>query len=51
MTYVETLRQEGRPEGRQEIVANMLHSGFKPEEVAKCIGIPLQVVKMMEKKS
>jgi len=61
MTYAETLRQEGRQkgwqEGRQEgaedtqqkIAINMLHSGFKPEEVAKCTGIPLQTIKNLQK--
>lgn len=53
MSYAELLKKEGRQEGayttQQKIVNNMLHSGFKPEEVANYTGISLQEVAQLQK--
>ena len=46
---VENYAKEYAKKEREEIIANMLHEGMKPEEIARICKIPLAEVEEVEK--
>ena len=46
--YGKEKREQGREEGRMEIIRNLLKNGVSAEEVSKWTGVPINQVKSIK---